>query len=105
MPHKENPTRGYDWNLTPREHHEVTEWSPPKPWNQTHTVASGFVMFDNDGAMGNFREAGIGPTDDGEVRVYLSTEQIDGSWDNEERFEGDFETAFSRLKSWLQKYD
>lgn len=95
----------YKYRLTDEEKQEVLEFSAPGNWSKRRNAPitdSGFVMFHNR-PNPTYREAGIGPTSDGEVRAYVETETDDG-YKTEERFEGTFDEAFLHLQRWLVGY-
>lgn len=111
MPTKcDNPGKfDYAWQLTDEEEESAKHVDRPNRWEYGTTVSSGFVMFDTThpsqkGVSTNFREAAIGPIDDGETRVYVASERSDGSYVTEERYEGSFTEAMSRLRGWLREY-
>lgn len=94
----------YEWKLTDDEEARLYNIDP-SGWDYRTTVASGFFMYENaTREERGVQEAGIGPTEDGNVRAYISTEQPDGSYDNDERFEGGFDEALERLLTWFNEY-
>lgn len=105
MPDKTNSADGYVWELSDFEETTVKNAELPQGWEFHREVASGFLMFVNRGREEQgWQEAGIGPTDEGKIRTYVSTEQEDGTYETNERFEGEFHDALEKLMEWLREY-